>query len=353
MVIDDFPTQRIAVIGGGSFGTALASVFANNGHDVSLIVRNSSQVTEINENHTNDHYLPGVLLHSGVRATTSEQSIAHSDVVLLVVPSHAMRETCNRIAPFLRSDVILAHATKGLELGTGARMSTIILDTCPTISEQQLAVVTGPSHAEEVSRLLPTTLVVASASKVTAECIQDMLMNSVLRVYTNPDVVGAELGGALKNIIALGCGISDGLGYGDNARAAIMTRGLVEISRLGIQLGALYHTFSGLTGLGDLIVTCTSRHSRNWNAGYLLGQGLSLEEALERVGMVVEGVKTTKVALDIASKADVPMPIATAIGDILYAQKSPRIAVDELMSRTRTHEMELFLQETTTGWIFP
>ncbi|PWI59091.1 glycerol-3-phosphate dehydrogenase [Sulfoacidibacillus thermotolerans] len=347
--------QRIAVVGAGSFGSALASVFATNGHEVTLLARRDSLIQEINQHHTNKQYLPGVSLHPAIFATSDEKHIANADLIVLVVPSHAMRETCERIAPLLqsKSKVKVAHATKGLEVGTMARMSTVILDSCPFLQEQNLAVLSGPSHAEEVSRELPTTLVVASASKSTAEYIQDMLMNRVLRVYTNPDVVGAELGGALKNIIALGCGISDGLGYGDNARAAIMTRGLVEISRLGIRLGAAFNTFSGLTGVGDLIVTCTSRHSRNWNAGYLLGQGFSLDDALQKVGMVVEGVRTTKVALAVANEVAVPMPIASAIGDILFNQKSPRLAVDELMSRTRTHEMEPFIQDATTGWMFP
>ncbi len=353
MQVDHDLIQRVAVVGGGSFGAALGSVLAKNGHEVTLIVRREELVKEINELHTNKMYLPGVILNDRLQATTDEQRIAHAHLVILVVPSHAMRDTCKKIGPLLQPDTIVAHATKGLELVTSARMSTVILEVCHTLSERRLAVITGPSHAEEVSRELPTTLVVASVSKGTAQYIQDVLMNAVLRVYTNPDVIGAELGGALKNIIALGCGISDGLGYGDNARAAIMTRGLVEISRLGIQLGATYNTFSGLTGLGDLIVTCTSRHSRNWNAGYLLGQGLSLEDALKRVGMVVEGVRTTQVALTVANTVSVPMPIATAIGDILFHKKSPRVAVDDLMSRTKTHEVEPFLLEVATGWAYP
>ncbi len=343
-------TRKVTVIGAGSFGSALASAAAGSGHTVSLVARRQEVADEINTAHRNERYLPGVDLDPRVVATVRHDAVSDADLVLLVVPSHAMRDTCRSLPLRLTQSAIVAHATKGLETGSRLRMSDVILQELPAVDRRRLAVLTGPSHAEEVSRGLPTTMVVASLSRSTAEYVQDTLMSRTLRLYTNPDVIGSELGGALKNIIALGCGISDGLAFGDNARAAIMTRGLVEITRLGVRLGAAFGTFSGLTGVGDLIVTCTSRHSRNWNTGYLLGQGAPLEEALARVGMAVEGIKTTQVALELAAQACVPMPIAAAIGDILFHGKSPWDAVEDLMGRTRTHEAEEYMLDSTVSW---
>ncbi len=342
--------RTVTVIGAGSFGSALASVAAANGHSVTLVARRQDVVDEINTAHRNERYLPGVNLDPHLVATTGHDAVWDSDLVLLAVPSHAMRETCRRIHTSLTPRAVVVHATKGLETGSRLRMSDVIFQELPELERRRLAILTGPSHAEEVSRGMPTTLVVASLSRGAAEYVQDALMNRALRLYTNPDVIGSELGGALKNIIALGCGISDGLLFGDNARAAIMTRGLVEIARLGVRLGAAYSTFSGLTGVGDLIVTCTSRHSRNWNTGYLLGKGVSLQEALDRVGMAVEGIRTTQVALELATQVQAPMPIASAIGDILFHGKSPGDAVGDLMGRTRTHEMEEYVQDSTASW---
>ncbi len=344
---------QIVVIGMGSFGSALASVCAANGHAVTLIGRNDELAATINRNHMNPRYLPDTVLHSNIVATTDLSTVTSADAVLLAVPTHAMRLVCRELNGNLPRNATIIHVAKGLEVETDLRMSQVILQECADLGEPQLAVVSGPSHAEEVSRRLPTTLAVASASKNTAEFVQDILMNHALRVYTNPDVIGTELGGALKNIIALGCGISDGLSFGDNARAAIMTRGLVEITRLGVKMGAAYSTFSGLTGVGDLIVTCTSKHSRNWTAGYLLGSGLTLDAALDRIGMAVEGVRTTRAALDLAAKQGVSLPIASEIADVLFHLKPPREAVSDLMQRMRTHEMEEYVQDTTASWQFP
>ena len=344
---------HVAVIGAGSFGTALACVLATNGHQVTLLGRNADAMERLNRTHQNERYLPGVVIDSSIVATTDIKRVASADVLVIVVPSHAMRETCRQLRPYLSDTKIVVHATKGLEGGTCQRMSEVIQQEIDTLKITQLAVLSGPSHAEELSRRLPTTLVASSYSRTTAEFVQDVLMNDALRVYTNPDVVGTEIGGALKNIIALGCGISDGLSYGDNAKAALMTRGLVEIARLGLRLGADFNTFSGLSGIGDLIVTCTSHHSRNWNAGFLLGQGWPLEDALAKVGMVVEGVKTTPSALKLAAKCDVHLPIAEAIHRVLFEDKPPLEAVSDLMQRMRKHEVEEYVQETIAGWPYP
>lgn len=343
----------ITVVGAGSFGTALAAQLAGNSHEVTLVARNLDVVNEINHDRRNSHYLQDVELNPGIIATTDVSIVKNSDVLLLAVPSHAMRKTCQEVAPYLSATIKVIHATKGLEVSSLMRMSQVILEELPNLREQHLAVLSGPSHAEEVSRQLPTTIVAASSSRQTAEYVQDLLMNRTLRVYTNPDVLGVELGGSLKNIIALGCGIADGLGYGDNAKAALMTRGLVEMTRLGLKMGASFSTFSGLSGLGDLVVTGTSKHSRNWNAGYLLGQGHKLDSVLTRIGMVVEGVKTTQAAVLLAEQYQVHMPIAQAIYEILFCEKPPRQAVEDLMGRSKRHEMEEFIQDSTAVWQYP
>jgi glycerol-3-phosphate dehydrogenase (NAD(P)+) len=340
----------IVVVGAGSFGSALASLLAENDHHVTLVARNQNVVEEINNNQQNSRYLPGVQLSDKLRAVQDTKVVNEADLVLLTVPSHAMRSTCKSIKDHLPSDVYVVHATKGLEVNTLKRMSEVIHDELPHVSINHLAVLSGPSHAEEVSRGLPTTIVAASISQTTAELVQDLFMGRNLRVYTNPDITGVELGGSLKNIIALGCGISDGLQFGDNAKAALLTRGLVEITRLGLSMGASFSTFSGLTGIGDLIVTGTSKHSRNWQAGYLLGQGFSVEAAIAKVGMVVEGIKTTQAAVRLAEQYAVQMPIASTIYQILFEGQNPKLAVEELMGRSRRHEVEEFIQESTLNW---
>ncbi|GGJ10256.1 glycerol-3-phosphate dehydrogenase [NAD(P)+] [Alicyclobacillus cellulosilyticus] len=332
--------MRIAVLGAGSWGTAIATLLSRNGHDVRLWGRQSAAVDDINFRHENHRYLPGVRLPDQLLATTDlAWALAGAQTVFFVVPSTAMREVSRQAARFIPADALLVHAVKGFDVASGQRMSEVLQEETGW-DTRRMAVVSGPSHAEEVVRGYPTTVVVASVCQETAETVQDVLMSATFRVYTNPDVVGAELGGSLKNIIAIGVGIADGLGYGDNAKAALMTRGLAEIARLGIKMGASPWTFAGLAGVGDLIVTCTSRHSRNFRAGRLLASGLSLADAMNEVGMAVEGVPATKVAVALAARHEVDMPITQATYDVLFGGKSPQDAVKELMGRPRAHEVE-------------
>jgi glycerol-3-phosphate dehydrogenase (NAD(P)+) len=333
-------SKQVAVIGAGTWGTALASVCADNQHQVTLWVRDARLADEINTRHTNEKYLPGIELSTSIVAVTDLQSaVRGKKAVILALPSHAMREVVRQLADHLEVDVLLIHATKGFELESLKRMSEVIREEVSAAIGEKLAVLTGPSHAEEVILRSPTTVVVSSECEQSMLAAQDLLMTPHFRVYTNADMIGAEIAGALKNIIALGAGLSDGLGFGDNAKAALLTRGLAEITRLGIKLGANPMTFLGLAGVGDLIVTCTSKHSRNWRAGYMLGQGMPLDEVLQKMGMVVEGVRTTHAAEKLARREQVDMPITRTIYGILFEHKSPRQGVEELMARDRTIEM--------------
>lgn len=332
--------RRAAVLVAGSWGTALASVLANNGYEVMLWTRSEEQADGINRNRENSKFLPGVKLPDAIRATTDlKQALQEAELALFVAPSGAMREVAKQAAPYLSPDTLVVHATKGFETDTLKRMTTVLSEELGRPLEQ-LVVLSGPSHAEEVIRKQPTTVVVASADMEAAEQAQDALMNTDFRVYTNPDVVGVEVAGAIKNIIALGAGLTDGLNFGDNAKAALLTRGLAEIGRLGTAMGANPLTFAGLAGVGDLVVTCTSKHSRNWRAGYMLADGTPLEEVLSRMGMVVEGVRTTRAAFELAKQYDVEMPITFQLYEVLFANKAPRTAVEHLMGRLRTHEIE-------------
>lgn len=332
--------KHTAVLVAGSWGTALAGVLADNGHRVLLWTRHADQAEEINRTGTNARYLPGCRLPERIRATASmAEALSDAEAVVLAAPSSAMREVAAKAAAHIRSDALLLHATKGFEAGSLKRMTEVIGEELPDF-RRRIVVLSGPSHAEEVVRRSPTTVVVASESAAAAEAAQDLLINSYFRVYTNPDVIGVEVGGALKNIIALGAGLSDGLGFGDNAKAALLTRGLAEIARLGTAMGGHPLTFAGLAGVGDLVVTCTSQHSRNWRAGYLLGQGRTLDEVLRETGMVVEGVRTTQAAYALASRYGVEMPITAQLYEVLFHHKSPKLAVESLMGRDRTHEME-------------
>ncbi|WP_083208809.1 NAD(P)H-dependent glycerol-3-phosphate dehydrogenase [Brevibacillus laterosporus] len=334
-------TKRIAVIGAGSWGTALASVCAANDFQVTLWVRDPKNAHEINTNHTNEKYLPGITLSDTIVAESDlQQVVTEKTSIILALPSKAMREVVKQISPWLHPDVTLIHATKGFELESLKRMSEVIREEVPKEIGDRVVVLTGPSHAEEVIQQSPTTVVVASECEESMLKAQDILMNSYFRVYTNPDMIGAEIAGALKNIIALGAGLSDGLGYGDNAKAALLTRGLAEIGRLGVKLGANPLTFAGLAGVGDLVVTCTSKHSRNWRAGYMLGQGKNLDEVLAHMGMVVEGVRTTKAAKALAEREGVEMPITKVFYQVFFGDCSPRQAVEELMGRGRRLELE-------------
>jgi glycerol-3-phosphate dehydrogenase (NAD(P)+) len=333
--------KAIAVVGAGSWGTALAIVLADNDHVVHLWSHNDNQVKEINENHTNNKYLPEIILPERIIGYASlRDALMGVEVVILAVPTKAIREVLGKIRMVQADPIIIAHVSKGIEPDTLLRITEMIKEEMPKELLKDVVVLSGPSHAEEVSLRHPTTVAVSSENMEAAEKIQDLFINHNFRVYTNSDVIGVEIGGALKNIIALAVGITDGLGYGDNAKAALMTRGLAEIARLGTKMGANPLTFSGLTGIGDLIVTCTSVHSRNWRAGNLLGKGKTLEEVLDNMGMVVEGVRTTKAAYQLAKKYDVNMPITTVLYDVLFNGKNAKDAVDVLMARGRTHEME-------------
>ena len=330
--------EKVCVLGAGSWGTALALVVAKKGYNVSMWTLNEEQCNKINKDKENIDYLPGVVIPDNIVVTTNiEEAVKDGTIIVLAVPSQAIRSVCKQIKPFVKDKQILVDVAKGLEKGTGLRLSDVCNQELPN---NKYVVLSGPSHAEEVSRDIPTTVVVSSEDIHIAEIVQDIFMSPKFRVYTNPDVVGVELGGALKNIIAFGGGICDGLGYGDNAKAALMTRGIKEIGRLGVAMGAKASTFSGLSGIGDLIVTCTSMHSRNRRAGILIGQGKTLEETLAEVKMVVEGITATDVAYNVAKELNVEMPITNAIYSVLYDNANPDEVVTELMMRDKTHEVE-------------
>lgn len=332
---------RIAVVGAGSWGSALSSVLADNNHHVRLWGRDEQQIEEINEHHTNAKYLPGVDLPKQVIGYTElKDALAGVEAILIVVPTKAVRKVLAEIRQYLAIPVTFIHASKGIEPDSLKRISEMIEEEIPEALRKSVVVLSGPSHAEEVSRRQPTTVTSSSLQIEAAKYVQDLFMNRHFRVYTNPDLIGVEIGGALKNIIAICVGLTNGLGFGDNAKAALMTRGLAEIARLGIKLGANPLTFAGLSGLGDLIVTCTSVHSRNYRAGNMLGQGQSLDEVLTSMGMAVEGVRTTKAAFQLANREGVEMPITTVLYDVLFNGKQPDDAAQELMGRVKTHEVE-------------
>jgi glycerol-3-phosphate dehydrogenase (NAD(P)+) len=343
--------MKVAVLGAGSWGTALASVLAQNGHDTRLWARRDVIADEITNFHTNTAYLPDAVLPESLTASADvEKSLRDVEMLLLAVTSQSAAQVLEEVKPYVGKNTILAHAIKGFDLPSKRRISEVFAETF-TDAVPRICVIAGPSHAEEVINRMPTTIVCSGASRSVAQVVQDTLMNQFLRVYTNPDIVGAELGGTLKNIIALGVGIADGLNFGDNAKAALMTRGLAEIMRLGIRMDASAMTFAGLSGVGDLIVTCTSRHSRNFRAGRLIGQGADAAEALKKVGMVVEGVRTTKAAYQLAKDFGIEMPITEAIYGVLFHGDAPNAAVTRLMGRERNHEIEdVVYQETTPNW---
>lgn len=344
--------KKTAVLVAGSWGTALASVLADNGHEVALWTRHPEQVHEINALHTNSRYLKDAVLSGNIYATLSlEEAVRGAEAVVLAAPSSGMREVAGNIQPFLSPDTLVIHAAKGFEADTLKRMTSVIAEELPQQDPDRIVVLSGPSHAEEVIVKCPTTIVVAAKQLEAAEAAQDLFMSPYFRVYTNPDVVGVEVSGALKNIIALGAGMSDGLQFGDNAKAALMTRGLAEIARLGVALEANPLTFAGLSGFGDLVVTCTSRHSRNWRAGYMLGQGKPLAVVLEEMGMVVEGVKTTRAAYEMSKHHQVRMPITQVLYQVLFEGKEPKRGVEDLMGRVRTHEIEEIAQEAAGKWL--
>lgn len=342
--------RKAAVLVAGSWGTALASVLADKGIQVSLWTRNEKQMDEINQEHKNERFLPGITLSPNIQATTDmKEAVSGAQAVIMVAPSSAVREVSRQLKQYWTEDMLVVHATKGFETETLKRISTVISEELGC-QEGHIVVLSGPSHAEEVVKRCPTTVVVASLEEEQAKRAQDLFMNSFFRVYTNRDMVGVELAGALKNIIALGAGMSDGLGFGDNAKAALLTRGLAEITRIGVEMGANPLTFSGLAGIGDLVVTATSQHSRNWRAGSLLGQGKPLPEVLNSMGMVVEGIRTTKAAHTMSEKYGVQMPIATQLYHVLFEDMPAKTAVEALMGRDRKTEMEVMSQETWEQW---
>ena len=333
--------KKVSVIGAGSWGTAIAFVLAENGHDCLLWARRTEQSDEINEHHQNGAYLPEVTLPANLQATSNlEEAVLHGEIIVVAVPTNAMRSVCSEINSLVTDKKLFVHVSKGIEPNTLKRISEMITEEVAPANRTAIVALSGPSHAEEVVQRHPTTVTASSTNLEAAEEIQDLFMNKYFRVYTNDDIVGVELGAALKNVIALAAGISDGLGYGDNAKAALITRGLAEISRLGVKMGANPLTFSGLTGLGDLIVTCTSVHSRNWKAGHMLGQGNNLDDVVSGMGMIIEGVRTAKAAHQLAAKYEVSMPLTEALYSILFEEVPPKHAVDELMNRMKKQEIE-------------
>jgi glycerol-3-phosphate dehydrogenase (NAD(P)+) len=332
----EYMSKKITVMGAGSWGTALAYALGDNGHDVCLWGRNETMMAELQSIRENKKYLPDVKLADNITCTSdAEYAVKGAEMVVYVVPAQSFRSTFENTNRYLEKDAVIVNCAKGIETGTLMRISEIAAEIRPDVP---FAVLSGPSHAEEVGRRLPTTLVAASESAEIAERVQDIFMSEFLRVYTNHDVTGVEIGGALKNIIALGVGISDGMGYGDNAKAALMTRAVTEISRLGIRLGAERNTFMGLAGIGDLIVTCTSMHSRNRRCGIMIGEGVPPDEATKRVGMVVEGMYTTEAAYEMSVKYDVEMPITHQLYHVIKGDISGTDAVRNLMLRKKKHE---------------
>ena len=328
---------NINIIGSGGWGTANAILLAQNGHNVLLWSYMEEESRELALHRENKPFLPGVTIPDGVDFTWDISRCGKADLIVIAVPSHAVRSTCRKLAPYVEDGQLILNISKGFDEENLERLSNVISAEIPCA---MVASMSGPSHAEEVALGMPTTNVVACRSKKYAEYIQDLYMTPRFRVYITEDIVGLELGGSLKNIIALAAGICDGLGFGDNTKAALMTRGLVEITRLGVKMGARPETFSGLTGVGDLIVTCTSMHSRNRRAGILIGQGKTADEAQKEVNMTVEGVRACRCAYELAAKHNVEMPIVTAIYKVLEGELKASEATELLMGRARKHETE-------------
>jgi len=326
--------MKIAILGSGGWGLALACTCARLGHDVTVWSKFKDEIDTIIRTSELRAKLPGVIIPDTVKLTTDISCAGDKDIVLVGIPVKFVREVCNQAKPYVSKDSIMVSSSKGLEEGSLKRMSEVIKEVFP---DNTVAVLTGPSHAEELGRGIPTAVVAASEDTDAAKLIQKTFSDNVLRLYVNSDVIGCEIGGAIKNVIALCCGVIEGLGLGDNTRAALMTRGLSEITRLGIAMGGKADTFSGLAGVGDLIVTCTSMHSRNFRAGILIGQGVSPQEAVLRVG-TVEGYACAAAALKLAKKYDVNMPITEEINRILFEDKSPKSAIGDLMGRPHGFE---------------
>lgn len=327
---------KVSVLGAGSWGTALSLLLCKNGHEVTLWSALEDEVRMLCEKREHESKLPGVRLPEDMKITADlEDSLQDPDVAVLAVPSPFTRSTAHRMAPFVKKGQIIVNVAKGVEEHTLMTLSEIISEEIP---QADVCVLSGPSHAEEVGKGLPTTCVVSAEKRETAEYLQGIFMSPVFRVYTTPDILGVELGGALKNVIALAAGTADGLGYGDNTKAALITRGIAEISRLGTKMGARTETFYGLSGIGDLIVTCASVHSRNRKAGYLMGKGYTMQEAMDEVKMVVEGVYSARAAKSLAEKYQVEMPIIEEVNKVLFEDKPAADAVRDLMLRDKKVE---------------
>ena len=332
--------MRIAVVGSGAWGTALAIRLHKNGHEVTVWTYETELIPQMEATRVNPR-LPGATLPEGLKITGDYACVSGCPLVVMASPSFPLRSVCRGVTPHLDENAVIVSVTKGIETGTGKRMSEIIRQE----TGKEVVVLTGPTHAEEVSLDIPTGILAASADKALAEMVQDAFMSDNFRVYTSPDPVGAELGAALKNVIALCAGITDGLGCGDNTKALLVTRGLTETARLGLSLGAQKDTFAGLAGIGDLIVTCTSMHSRNRRAGILIGQGKSTQQAMEEVGAVVEGYYAAKGAWELGKKQGIDMPITEAAYQVLYEGANVLEVFSNLMNRRRKAESE------DAGWL--
>ncbi|MCH5249379.1 MAG: NAD(P)H-dependent glycerol-3-phosphate dehydrogenase [Lachnospiraceae bacterium] len=329
----------ISVIGAGSWGTALALLLSNNGHKVTIWSIMEKEIEMLINEHEHKDKLPGVKLPEDMEFTTDlEAAVTKSEVLVLAVPSPFTRATSKSMSAYVRDGQIIVNVAKGIEENTLMTLSEIIEEEIPNAD---VAVLSGPSHAEEVGKGIPTTIVVGAKTKKTAEYLQNIFMNEAFRVYISPDVLGIELGAALKNVVALAAGIADGLGYGDNTKAALITRGIAEIARLGTTMGGRWETFFGLTGIGDLIVTCASMHSRNRRAGILIGKGYTMDEAMAEVKMVVEGVYSAKAAIGLSKKYNVQLPIIEQVNEVLFEGKSAAEAVGSLMLRDKKLENPL------------
>lgn len=327
--------SRVAFIGGGSFGTALAVQLGHKGEKVNIFDRDINVCNDINNNRRNSKYIKDVVIPENITAYNDlDSTIEGADYLVLAVPSHVIRDVAKSLKGKIKKDIIIISIAKGIEATTNKRLSQVIEEELPN----PVVILSGPSHAEEVAIEIPTTLVATSNHMEYAEKVQELFMTPTLRIYTNDDIIGVEIGGAVKNIIALAAGVCDGVGYGDNTKAALMTRGMKEISRVGTALGGKVETFFGLTGMGDLIVTCTSMHSRNRRAGILIGKGKSLDDSLKEVGMIVEGVKACKAFYELNREIGVSMPITDALYSVLFENKNPKKAVQELMLREKKNE---------------
>ena len=327
---------KFTVLGMGGFGLALAVMLDNNGHSVNVWSAFESEIEDIKRDGENKKKLPGVKIKDSITLTSDISTVSDSDVVIFGVPTGFVRSIAKQAAPFITENTVILNTSKGLEDKTFKRMSEVLHEELPN---SPIVILTGPSHAEEVGIGMPTTVVVASDNSKYSDYIQSIMSNIALRIYINDDVVGSELGGSLKNIIALCAGICDGMGFGDNTKAALMTRGITEIARLGVKMGGKRDTFAGLSGIGDLIVTCTSMHSRNRRAGILIGQGVSPDEAVKQIG-TVEGYTCTKVAYELSQSVGVVMPITEQCYNVLFNGLNPKTALRNLMGRPKGHETE-------------